>query len=75
MGVCHHCLHATPQGSVLFNKRFAAAWAADGYVDYLSPVDAAQESGKEVLGRLLLRGGAATTTAIVTAPRVGGGAT
>lgn len=45
-------------GAVLFNKRFTAQWAADGYRDYLSSESEEAETGKTVLGRLLLRGGA-----------------
>lgn len=41
---------------MLFNKRFTAAWAADGYRDYLSPETRALETGKTVLSRLLGRG-------------------
>lgn len=44
-------------GAMLFNKRFTAAWAADGYRDYLSPDAPPLESGKAVLTRLLRKGG------------------
>lgn len=44
-------------GAMLFNKRFTAAWAADGYRDYLSPEQTPLESGKTVLTRLLKKGG------------------
>jgi hypothetical protein len=40
-------------GAMLFNRRFTAHWAADGYRDYLSPPTRKIESGKEVLSRLL----------------------
>jgi hypothetical protein len=40
-------------GAMLFNKRFTAAWAADGYRDYLSPDTRVYETGKTVLGRLI----------------------
>lgn len=40
-------------GAMLFNKRFTAQWAADGYRDYLSPDTRVLESGKTVLNRLL----------------------
>ena len=43
-------------GAMLFNKRFTAAWAADGYRDYLSPETRPLETGKTVLSRLLGRG-------------------
>lgn len=43
-------------GAMLFNKRFTAAWAADGYRDYLSPDATPLESGKAVLNRLLKKG-------------------
>lgn len=43
-------------GAMNFNKRFTAAWAADGYRDYLSPETASAESGKTVLSRLLRKG-------------------
>ena len=43
-------------GAMLFNKRFTAAWAADGYRDYLSPEPRPLESGKTVLSRLVGRG-------------------
>jgi hypothetical protein len=45
-------------GAMLFNKRFTAAWAADGYRDYLSPEQTPLESGKAVLTRLLRKGAA-----------------
>lgn len=43
-------------GAMLFNKRFTAAWQADGYRDYLSPDTRVLESGKTVLSRLLKQG-------------------
>jgi hypothetical protein len=43
-------------GAMLFNKRFTAAWSADGYRDYLSPDSAKLETGKAVLSRLLRPG-------------------
>ena len=46
-------------GAMLFNKRFTAAWAADGYRDYLAPDAPPLESGKAVLTRMLRRGAAA----------------
>ena len=45
-------------GAMLFNKRFTAAWAADGYRDYLAPDAPPLESGKAVLTRMLRRGAA-----------------
>jgi hypothetical protein len=39
-------------GAMLFNKRFTAVWAADGYRDYLSPPPLAAEDGQTVLARL-----------------------
>eukprot|EP01138_Halocafeteria_seosinensis_P012121 gb/GECG01012389.1/.p1 GENE.gb/GECG01012389.1/~~gb/GECG01012389.1/.p1 ORF type:complete len:448 (+),score=40.15 gb/GECG01012389.1/:1-1344(+) len=39
-------------GAMLFNKRFTAMWAEDGYRDYLSPDAPREESGKAVLNRL-----------------------
>jgi hypothetical protein len=39
-------------GAMLFNKRFTAAWAQDGYRDYLSPDPRVVESGKTVLSRI-----------------------
>lgn len=45
-------------GAMLFNKRFTAVWAADGYRDYLSPPPAAAEDGQTVLARL--KGGGST---------------
>lgn len=39
-------------GAMLFNKRFTAMWAEDGYRDYLSPERPREESGKDVLSRL-----------------------
>lgn len=39
-------------GAMLFNKRFTAMWAQDGYRDYLSPDAPREESGKAVLSRL-----------------------
>ena len=39
-------------GAMLFNKRFTAVWAADGYRDYLSPPPPAAEDGQTVLARL-----------------------
>ena len=51
-----HPLPPSP-GAMLFNKRFTAAWAADGYRDYLSPDATPLESGKVVLSRLLKFGG------------------
>lgn len=44
-------------GAMLFNKRFTAAWSADGYRDYLSPDALPVETGKAVLNRLLRKGG------------------
>lgn len=44
-------------GAMLFNKRFTAAWAADGYRDYLAPDAPMHESGKAVLLRMLHKGG------------------
>ena len=45
-------------GAMLFNKRFTAAWAADGYRDYLAPdappLDAGEPSG--VARRLAMAG-------------------
>lgn len=43
-------------GAMLFNKRFTAQWAADGYRDYLSPDARVLESGKVVLTRIQLSG-------------------
>jgi hypothetical protein len=51
---------------MLFNKRFTAAWAADGYRDYLSPEQRRPETGKAVLTRLLK--GATTAGAIAGLP-------
>ncbi len=39
-------------GAMLFNKRFTAMWAEDGYRDYLTPVPIKEESGAAVLARL-----------------------
>ena len=39
--------------AMLFNKRFTAQWAADGYRDYLSPEARAPESGQSMLDRLM----------------------
>ena len=39
-------------GAMLFNKRFTAMWAEDGYRDYLTPVPVKEESGAAVLARL-----------------------
>jgi hypothetical protein len=39
-------------GAMLFNKRFTAMWAEDGYRDYLTPPSAREESGKAVLARI-----------------------
>ena len=51
---------------MLFNKRFTAAWAADGYRDYLSPEQRPLETGKTVLSRLLGRGGEPTAMLAMT---------
>lgn len=42
-------------GAMLFNKKFTAQWAADGYRDYLSSGAELVETGREVLSRILLR--------------------
>lgn len=55
-------------GAMLFNKRFTAAWAADGYRDYLSPELRAPETGKAVLSRLL-KGSAGAGALAALAPR------
>lgn len=39
-------------GAMLFNKRFTAMWAEDGYRDYLTPAPVKEESGFDVLARL-----------------------
>ncbi|CAE7398054.1 unnamed protein product [Symbiodinium sp. KB8] len=39
-------------GAMLFNKRFTAMWAEDGYRDYLTPAPIKEESGFDVLARL-----------------------
>jgi hypothetical protein len=52
-------------GAMLFNKKFTAAWAADGYRDYLSPPAAAEEDGQTVLARL--KGGAGGARLAATA--------
>ncbi|RYE84546.1 MAG: hypothetical protein EOO65_02065, partial [Methanosarcinales archaeon] len=49
-----------------FNKRFTAAWAANGYRDYLSPEIAALESGQAVLSRLLKRGNTESLLALAS---------
>lgn len=48
--------HPPCAGAMLFNKRFTAAWAADGHRDYLTAESQQPETGKAVLSRLL-RGG------------------
>lgn len=55
-------------GAMLFNKRFTAMWADDDYRDYLVPVAMKEESGKDVLSRLLTGDLSATLQAALTRP-------
>ena len=42
-------------GAMLFNKRFTAQWQRDGFRDYLNPEVAKEESGRDVLRRIMGR--------------------
>jgi hypothetical protein len=60
-------------GAMLFNKRFTAAWANDGYRDYLTPEETRLESGKTVLGRLLSKGSGSDMLASASLARMHAG--
>jgi hypothetical protein len=54
-------------GAMLFNKKFTAAWAADGHREYLSPPPVVPGDGKSALARIMQSGSNARALAATAA--------